>query len=119
MNKWYIPVLKRYWDFDGRATRKEFWMFVLISGLVQISIYITVRVISGSAETASLFENLYVLAVLLPAIGLAMRRMHDIGRNGTWVFFPIVNFIFYCLKGQPHDNQYGPNPKASALSETL
>lgn len=110
MKKWYIPVLKRYWDFDGRATRKEFWIFVLFSALVQMAIYTLVRVSTGDAETASIFENLYVLSILLPAVGLAMRRMHDIGRNGTWVFLPIVNFIFYCLKGQSHDNEYGPNP---------
>lgn len=111
MKRWYISVLRRYWDFDGRATRKEFWMFILYSALVQLTIAFVVGVITYDREITSLFTNLYVIAIFLPTLGLGMRRMHDIGRNGMWVFLPLVNLIFYCFDSQPHENEYGANPK--------
>ncbi|MEM7539738.1 MAG: DUF805 domain-containing protein, partial [Chloroflexota bacterium] len=33
---WYIKVLSQYFDFSGRARRKEFWMFILISGIISL-----------------------------------------------------------------------------------
>ncbi len=56
---------------------------------------------------------IYSLAVLIPGIAVAVRRMHDVGRSGWWILLPIVNFVFLCLDSQPNENEYGLNPKNS------
>ena len=49
------------------------------------------------------------LFVLVPSIAVAVRRMHDTGRSGWWLFVPLVNFTLLCRGSQPHDNRFGPN----------
>jgi uncharacterized membrane protein YhaH (DUF805 family) len=58
------------------------------------------------------------LVFFLPSLAVLVRRLHDTGRSGWWYFISlvpgasIVLFVFAVLDGQPHDNQYGPDPKA-------
>jgi len=139
---YYFDVLKRYWDFDGRATRKEFWMFVLISFIITIILSIIDGVaglsivvhewapIAGDAAKGAapiqiapveigILYTIYTLAIFLPALGVAVRRLHDTGRSGWWW---LINFVcciggitlivFYCLPGTQGDNKYGPDPLA-------
>jgi uncharacterized membrane protein YhaH (DUF805 family) len=109
---WYIDVLKKYAVFTGRAHRQEFWMFTLVNVLISFAL----GIVGGMLHLAVL-GTLYSLAVLLPSIGVAVRRLHDIGRTGWWVLIAltgigmIVLIVFYCLDSQPGDNEYGPNPK--------
>ncbi|MCQ2244512.1 MAG: DUF805 domain-containing protein [Bacteroidaceae bacterium] len=112
---WYLKVLKQYVDFNGRARRQEFWMFVLFNMIIGV----VLSVIDSVIGTGSLIGGLYSLAVLLPSLGVSVRRLHDIGKSGwncLWAFLPIVGAILllvWCAKdGQPGDNQWGPNPKA-------
>ncbi len=113
---WYIKVLKQYAVFDGRSRRKELWMFVLIN----LGVTVGLSVIEGVIGLPAVLSGLYGLAVLLPAIGVAIRRLHDTGRAGWWIlmcFVPIVGFIvlviFYAQDSQPGSNQYGANPKGA------
>ena len=62
--------------------------------------------------------GLYGLAILLPGLAVAIRRLHDTGRSGWWLFISLVPLIgsfillyFYLQNSQPGVNQYGPNPK--------
>jgi uncharacterized membrane protein YhaH (DUF805 family) len=111
---WYIGVLKKYVVFSGRARRKEFWIFVLISFLISL-----VLGVIGELIGSSIPANLYGLAVLLPSLGVAVRRLHDTGRSGWWLLLlllPVIGWIalivFYAIDGQKGDNAYGPDPKA-------
>lgn len=113
---WYIDVLKKYATFDGRARRMEFWMFNLFS-------FIIVCVLSGIEVALGIFglSALYSLAVLLPSIAVAVRRLHDIDRSGWWIFIcliPVIGIIvllvFYFIDGTPGDNRFGANPKETA-----
>lgn len=113
---WYIDVLKKYAVFEGRARRMEFWMFTLFS-------FIIVCVLSGIEIALGIFglSALYSLAVLLPSIGVAVRRLHDTDRSGWWIFISlipaigiIVLLIFYFMDGTPGDNRFGANPKGAA-----
>jgi uncharacterized membrane protein YhaH (DUF805 family) len=110
--KWYLQVLKKYAVFSGRARRKEYWMFLLIS----IIISIVLAIIDGVVGTAIL-GLVYSLAVLVPSIAVAVRRMHDIDKSGWWLlisFVPIIGIIvvlvFACMAGTPEDNRFGPPP---------
>lgn len=61
---------------------------------------------------------LYWLGIIVPSLAVAVRRLHDIGKNGLWLLIALIPFIgaivllvFYVTDSQPGDNQYGPNPK--------
>ena len=113
---WYLNVLQNhYFDFEGRARRKEFWMFALVNFAISIVITIVVGFVSDSM--ASIVSMLYSLAVLLPSIGLGVRRLHDTGRTG-WLallaLIPLVNLVliyFFVLEGDAGPIEYGPDPK--------
>lgn len=119
--QWFTePITNHYFDFEGRATRQQFWMFVLY--------YIIGAIILGVIESMVGLEDIltavYALALLLPYLGLAVRRLHDVNRSGWWLLIgliPIVGFIvlliFYIQKGDAGANQYGPNPAGVSVAE--
>jgi uncharacterized membrane protein YhaH (DUF805 family) len=122
MMNWYLTVLKKYAVFDGRARRKEYWFFQLINTLILIVLVAVGGVAPGmSFSPARLLIVLYLLAVLLPSLGVTVRRLHDTGRSGWWIFISFVPFVggiillvFTFMDSQPNANQYGPNPKEAA-----
>ena len=112
---WYLGVLKKYADFNGRARRKEFWMFALISFIIAVIL----SVVDGMIGVPVL-GAIYALGVLLPSIAVGARRFHDIGKSGWWLLIGLIPLIggliliiFFVLDSNPGDNKYGPNPKAA------
>ena len=124
---WYLHVLKNYATFSGRARRKEYWMFFLISALISIVLTL-LDILLGTYSVeyeAGLFSGLYSLLILLPSIAVVVRRLHDTDRSGWWILISlipligvIVLFVFICLDSQPGTNRFGANPKEAA-SQTL
>ncbi len=133
----YINVFKKYADFQGRARRKEYWMFTLINTLIS-AVVITILLIiglsgillggSGTVAGAPVLYYasvailwIYALAILIPSLAVTVRRLHDAGHSG-WrlllALIPIVGgiiiFVFTVSDSKPGDNQYGPNPKQVA-----
>ncbi len=108
---WYLEVLKKYTVFDGRSGRSEFWYFVLFSIVISIVLMVVDRAAGTVSSTGyGLIGSIYSLAVLLPAIGVEIRRMHDISRSGWWILFPIYNIVLWARESDTGENQYGPNP---------
>ena len=112
---WYLEVLKKYAVFDGRARRKEYWMFLLFNLIITFVLYFIERLASGPGVLGGLYD----LAVLLPTIAVGVRRLHDTNRNGWWLLIglipvigTIVLIVFMVQDSQPGENQYGTNPKA-------
>lgn len=107
---WYLKVLKQYVDFKGRARRKEFWMFTLISMIISYGI----MGIAVAAKIPALFglSQIYGLAVFLPTIGVGVRRMHDVGKSGWFLLIPFYNLYLAVTNGDAGENEYGPDPKA-------
>ena len=103
---YYFKVLQNYATFSGRARRKEYWMFVLFNVIVSF-VFGFVCGLIGIPE----FANLYTLAVLLPSIAVAVRRMHDVGKSGWFLLIPIYNFILAVTEGEKGENKYGADPK--------
>ncbi len=119
---WYLEVLKKYATFSGRASRSEYWMFLLVNVLIGVGLIVLdgVAGIVGPFEAAGMgvFSVLYHLAVVLPSLSVMVRRLHDTNRSGWWfwiVLIPfiggIVLFVFLVTDSTPGDNNYGPNPK--------
>ena len=100
-----VCLQQKYADFNGRASRPEFWWFALFTWLVGQVASVLDGIISGGANlfTASwsepkftLFNSLVNLAFLLPSLAVAVRRLRDAGKspwNLAWVFLPIVGWI--------------------------
>ncbi|MBN1442063.1 MAG: DUF805 domain-containing protein [Planctomycetes bacterium] len=114
---WYVDVLKKYAVFDGRARRKEFWMFCLFN----LVIAFVLGFVEGLLGSPGVVGILYGLAVIIPSIAVAVRRLHDTDRSGWWVLIgliPLIGLIilivFYVQDGTPGPNQYGESPKAAA-----
>ena len=110
---WYLDVLKRYVDFNGRARRQEYWMFALIN-------FVIILVLAFIDQFVGLYGavlSLYILAVFLPTLGVTVRRLHDTNHSGLWFLvgcIPCVGLIvlyFLVLDSDAGDNQYGRNPK--------
>jgi uncharacterized membrane protein YhaH (DUF805 family) len=120
---WYLDVLKKYAQFNGRARRKEYWMFFLLNMIVSFVIGFILGFIggvTGSGTSLSTYASVvYGLFILIPGLAVGVRRMHDGGRSGWWLLLPIVNLVFLCLDSQPGPNRYGPNPKMLAAFPEL
>ncbi|HET6421598.1 MAG TPA: DUF805 domain-containing protein [Geobacteraceae bacterium] len=114
---WYIGVLKKYAVFEGRARRKEYWMFFLFNVIISVAIGFVLGFIGGmlgiGTSLSTPVSTIYYLAVIIPSIAVGIRRMHDIGRSGWWILVPVVNLVFACMDSQPSNNEYGHNPKAA------
>jgi uncharacterized membrane protein YhaH (DUF805 family) len=113
-------VLTQYVGFSGRARRSEYWFFVLFNILVSI-----VASIIGGLIKFPLLATLVSLALLLPALAVSVRRLHDTGRTGWWLLIgliPLVGLIvlivFFVQDSNPGQNAYGPNPKGAAAATT-
>lgn len=120
--QWYLRVMGKYAEFSGRARRKEYWMFFLFNFLIAFAIGLVSGVLAilmgWGPEINSVAGGVYSLAVAIPGIAVGVRRMHDIGRSGWWILFPVVNLVMLCLNGQPSENEYGPDPKEITESMT-
>ena len=112
--KWYMLVLKKYAVFNGRATRSEYWYFVLFNVIISL-----VFSFIGQAIHFVYLESIYTLAILIPSIAVAVRRMHDVDKSGWFLLIPIYNLILACTDGTPGENKYGPDPKRPEFDNFL
>lgn len=115
-------VLHKYCDFNGRASRSEFWWWVLFTTLISIVLNLIGGCISGFNGHQPLVITIigYALGIffLLPSLGVAVRRLHDIGKGGGWIFINCVPaigniwfFVLTVLASEPYDNRFGPVPQ--------
>jgi uncharacterized membrane protein YhaH (DUF805 family) len=121
---WYLAVLKKYAEFSGRARRKEYWMFALFNVIFSIVLSLLDQLLGTVSKDIGLgvFSGLYALAVLLPGLALSVRRLHDVGKSGWWLFIALIPliggiwlFVLTVTDSQHSTNQYGANPKESAV----
>jgi uncharacterized membrane protein YhaH (DUF805 family) len=106
---WYVEAWKKFAVFRGRASRQEYWMFVLFNFVVTFVLGLVDATLSNQ-NGVRLLVGIYALAVIIPSLAAAVRRMHDTGHRGWWLLVPVVNLIFGVSEGERHDNSYGPNP---------
>ena len=111
---WKQVVLERYAQFTGRSRRAEFWWYVLANFIISVVLNILV----GIASIFVVLDLIYVLAVLIPGLAVAIRRLHDTDKSGWWILIgliplvgAIVLIVFWATDGKPEPNQYGASEK--------
>ena len=117
---------RKYVDFRGRASRPEYWFFVLFYVLVVI-VLITIDLIVFGPESGILpLTWLAALVFFLPLLAAAVRRLHDQDRSGWMVLLyfiplagPITFIVLMCLRGTPGENRFGPEPGAASMAEVF
>ena len=99
--------------FSGRASRKEYWFFVLFNFIIAFGI----GFLSALMGVENILGLLYTLATLIPSIAVGIRSLHDINKSGSYfliILIPIVGGILlvldYCKEGTMGPNQYGNDP---------
>lgn len=118
--EWYLKVIKQYADFNGRARRKEYWMFILFNMIFSIVAMIVDNVL-GITFAGIPYGPLYIfygIAMFIPGLAVSVRRLHDINKSGWMMFVVLIPFagaiwllVLYCTEGTQGENQYGDNPK--------
>jgi uncharacterized membrane protein YhaH (DUF805 family) len=132
--EWMTLPLKRYAQFTGRSRPKEFWMFFLfiLVGLVILNIVETVLGLSagerwvrsgswwydaGYRTHGGPLSGLFMLAMLIPYLAVAVRRLHDTDRRGWWLLigiFPLIGgivlLVFFIMSGTRGPNRFGADP---------
>ncbi|SVD29824.1 uncharacterized protein METZ01_LOCUS382678 [marine metagenome] len=111
---WYLGPLKKYADIHGRASRREYWLFILINSVVWGIL----------GEISAQIGIVYIVATGLPMATVGVRRLHDTNRRGRWWLLnliPIINIsvlVLMVIKGTDGDNDYGPDPLSRSKPQT-
>ena len=119
-----FTAYKNYWDFQGRASRSEYWLFFLwmiilgvIAGVLDAIAFHHI----GFGGPCALFIT---FAHLIPNLSLSFRRLHDTDRSAWWFFIAfipligaVVLFVFTVLRGTQGENRFGPEPGQRSYEE--
>ena len=127
--KWYLKIVRdNYANFNGRASRQEYWMFILFNMIFAIIAMVadnilgtTFTVGSGNYEASMGYVWVYLLytfGIIIPCLAVLVRRLHDIGKSGWFLLvclIPIIGSIWVlvlmCTDGDNAENAYGSSPK--------
>jgi uncharacterized membrane protein YhaH (DUF805 family) len=127
-----FTAYKRYFDFQGRSNRTEYWLFVLtyiialvVAAVVDVVAFGGARNIETIGITGPAY-GLVILGSLIPALAAGIRRLHDTNRSGWWMLIgliPLVGalvlLVFYVLPGTPGSNRFGPPAGTPDVQETF
>lgn len=100
MMYYYTSFWKRYFDFKGTSTRKEYWIPMIINYLILfillMGIFLTKDVSEVLFNTMIPILTLFGVVIVIPSIAIHFRRFHDAGRKDTML---IVYYIFSVISG--------------------
>tara|TARA_B110000238_G_scaffold139138_1_gene150051 strand:- start:165 stop:506 length:342 start_codon:yes stop_codon:yes gene_type:complete len=110
--------------FNGRARRKEYWMYTLFNMIFAVVAFILDSILGIGIEGIGYgpLYLIYSLVVFIPGLAVLVRRLHDVGKSG-WMFFivliPLIGAIWLLVlmltESNPGENKYGPNPKEATV----
>lgn len=106
---YYIDAFRNYVNFQGRANRTQFWMFILFNLIAGVILF----GIAFAVPALAFLITVYNLAVFLPSLAICVRRLHDTDRSGWWILLGliplvggIIMLILYLLPGTPGANRF-------------
>ncbi len=123
--RWYLAAFRKFADFEGRARRKEYWFFTLFNVIFLwfanfLDWFLDTDMLFGPMPFyLGLFSTLYALAMILPALAVTVRRLHDTDRRGWWILLAFIPWgitqlwllVLCALDGHPGENRFGADPK--------
>lgn len=100
--------IAKYATFSGRATRSEYWYFVLFNLLLSI-----VAMVIDGVIGIQVLSTVVSLGLLVPGLAVAVRRLHDMGKKGIMLLLGCVPFvglivIYWMVQPSVEDNEFGP-----------
>ena len=108
---------EKYYNFNDRAQRSEYWWFALFGCGVTIVLSILDNLIFNNASGYGIFSTIWGFAILLPYFGVGVRRLHDLDKSGWWLLIsliPVVGFIilvfWFVQQGTRAENRFGADP---------
>jgi len=117
----YFDGMLRYFEFSGRSTRRQYWLFWLIATLACLgAAYVDYRLYGAlpTLEQLGPFTAFASIVHTIPGITVTVRRLHDGGRSGWWYLIQlvplvggIVLLVWMCRGPREWDNPYGPDPR--------
>ena len=116
---WATRPLKKYADFSGRAPRAEYWWFnlLLIISYVVATILDSMFGLTGWVGSHGVIMVVFALAMLVPSLAAAVRRLHDTDRSGWWVLIALIPLVgaiallvLLALEGTKDHNRFEPDP---------
>ena len=122
--KYFVLALKRYADFSGRSTRPEYWYFFLFNLIFAIAAMLLDSMLGLNFNYVpyGYIYVLYGIAMLLPGLSAAVRRLHDIDKSGWWILISLIPFVgaiwllvLLASTGTEGPNRYGDNPAHPAF----
>ncbi len=116
---YFFEVFRKYADFNSKARRKEFWFFRLYStvALILAAFLDTFLGTTLGSEGVGMFYIGFVLLSIIPTFAVSFRRMHDVGKNGVFVFIPLYNLVLFLTDSEYGENGWGENPKGIGNEE--
>ncbi|MBQ8656293.1 MAG: DUF805 domain-containing protein [Prevotella sp.] len=119
-------VVKKYCNFEGRASRSEFWWFQLGAFIVSFvwsfimgfgSGFFAAAGSDGMVHVFQVLNYVPMLALFLPTLGVSVRRLHDVGKSGYWWFLNFIccigglYLLYLYVQESDGDNEFGPKPQ--------
>lgn len=115
---YYSICLSKFADFSGRARRREYWTFVLVNCLIAMLLLILGLAFGEDSPASNIMVTIFYLIMLVPNLSVSVRRLHDIGKSGWYMFLSLIPLIgsllllvWSFMDSEPDENQYGENPK--------
>jgi len=133
-------ITKRYFQFSGRASRSEFWYFMLFSiifsllismigeslGLLYM-ISLELPMVNEVGELHNVMQDIpinilqtaFSLLFMFPSMAVSVRRLHDIGKSAWWLLIAIIPLLgvlvllaFHVMGSQEGENKHGVSPSS-------
>lgn len=105
---------KKYATFRGRASRSEFWWWMLFMCIVCGGLFMTAFICGYNRLTDKIFvafllisDLIFFLIIFIPTLAVLVRRYHDTDHSGWWLLCPIYYFVLLVTPGDPDENKYG------------
>ena len=115
---YYSICLSKFADFSGRARRREYWTFALVNCLIAMLLLILGLAFGEDSPASNIMVTIFYLIMLVPNLSVSVRRLHDIGKSGWYMFLSLIPLIgglilliWSLMDSEPGENQYGKNPK--------